>query len=87
MFVGVKIVIVLIVISSVSCTLAPNSKSQKGSKTGELKVRKGPVNNPRDLVREEPSAKEILKENGAYYYNTSIKNFKGTVLAFVTPVS
>ncbi|XP_055711105.1 chitinase domain-containing protein 1 [Phlebotomus papatasi] len=85
MFVGIRIVIVLIVISSVSCTLTPNSKSQKGSKTGELKVRKGPVNNPRDLVREEPSAKEILKENGAYYYNTSIKNFKGTVLAFVTP--
>nr|AUM84822.1 chitinase-like protein 11 [Lutzomyia longipalpis] len=81
----IELIVILSLISIASGTLSP-SKGQKGSKNAELKVRKGPIDTTREhLIREEPSAKEILVENGAYYRNTSLRNFKGTVLGYVTP--
>ncbi|XP_059617623.1 chitinase domain-containing protein 1 [Phlebotomus argentipes] len=85
MYVGIKWNILFSIFGIVSCTLSPTGKGQKNGKN-ELKVRTGPVDFLRpDLIREEPSAREILVENGAYYFNTSLKNFKGTVLGYVTP--
>lgn len=40
----------------------------------------------RNLIEDEPSSKGILIENGAYYEDTSLRHFNGTVLGYVTPV-
>lgn len=71
-------------------TLTPSDVKGKGKKVKELKVKQGPQPSSvfdRGLIQEEPSAKDILVESGAYYEETALKNFKGTVLGYVTPVS
>lgn len=72
-------------------TISPSSKGKKAkaSKEKELKVNEGPVEDnvfERVLVDEEPSAADILMENGAYCKDTSRRLFNGTVLGYVTPV-
>ncbi|XP_019551041.3 chitinase domain-containing protein 1 [Aedes albopictus] len=69
-------------------TLTPSDVKGKGKKVKELKVKQGPQPTSvfdRGLIQEEPSAKDILVESGAYYEETALKNFKGTVLGYVTP--
>ncbi|XP_055386382.1 chitinase domain-containing protein 1 [Condylostylus longicornis] len=66
-------------------TIAP---SKKKAKEKELKIKKGPQDlnvYERNLVEEEPAAKEILVENAAYYKDTGKKNFNGTILGYITP--
>uniref|UniRef100_A0A2M4AG64 Chitinase domain-containing protein 1 n=1 Tax=Anopheles triannulatus TaxID=58253 RepID=A0A2M4AG64_9DIPT len=68
-------------------TLSPSDKG-KAKKTKELKVKTGPLSSnvyERGLVQGEPSARDIIVENGAYYEQTSQKLFEGKVLGFVTP--
>ncbi|XP_058125108.1 chitinase domain-containing protein 1 [Anopheles ziemanni] len=68
-------------------TLSPSKK--KGNKAPkELKVKTGPqLANvyDRDLVQGEPSARDIIVENAAYFEDTTLKLFEGKVLGFVTP--
>lgn len=69
-------------------TLTPSDVKGKGKKVKELKVKQGSQPTSvfdRGLIQEEPSAKDILVESGAYYEETALKNFKGTVLGYVTP--
>ncbi|XP_058060684.1 chitinase domain-containing protein 1 [Anopheles bellator] len=68
-------------------TLSPSDKT-KAKKVKELKLNVGPQPAnvyDRGLVQGEPSAKDIIVENGAYYERTSNKLFDGKVLGFVTP--
>ncbi|XP_052893647.1 chitinase domain-containing protein 1 [Anopheles moucheti] len=68
-------------------TLSPSDKN-KNKKVKELKVKVGPQPTnvyDRDLVQGEPSAKDIIVENAAYFQDTSLKLFEGKVLGFVTP--
>lgn len=65
------------------CTLSP-SKNKKSS------VRLGAVDNSvhdRNLIIENPSAKDILNNYKSYYTNTTKYNVDGIVLGYVTPVS
>lgn len=77
----------------VSSTINP-SKNKKGKqKTKEipvnLKINTGPQEKSayeRNLVESEPAAADIIAEANTYYKETSLKNFNGTVLGYVTPV-
>lgn len=74
-------------VNKVDSTISPGDKSQKQPKP--LKLKTGPRDESvfdLDLIDIEPSAKEILINNGAYYKDTSARRFNGTVLGFVTPV-
>ncbi|XP_053672316.1 chitinase domain-containing protein 1 [Anopheles nili] len=73
--------------TGVFATLSPSDKS-KNKKVKELKVKTDPQPTnvyDRGLVQGEPSAKDIIVENAAYFQDTSLKLFEGTVLGFVTP--
>lgn len=41
----------------------------------------------KDLVVEFPSASQVIKHQASYYEDTSLANFNGTVLGYVTPVT
>lgn len=74
----------------VSGTLSPSSKTKGKSKEKELTVRNGPISEmifDRGLLEDEPSSKSIILESGAYYEDTSLRNFNSTILGYVTPVS
>lgn len=76
----------------VSSTLNPskNKKGKQKSQEAIVKINKGPVDKSvydRNLVDNEPMAADILSEANTYYENTHLKNFNGTVLGYVTPVS
>lgn len=77
-------------ISCVSSTINP-SKNKKGKqKTHEPTINKGSQEKSvyeRNLVESEPLASDILSEAHTYYRDTSLKNFNGSVLGFVTPVN
>lgn len=76
-------IIFTIYISLNECTLSP-SKNKKSS------VRLGAIETSvqdRNLLIENPSAKDILNNYQAYYSNTSKYNSEGIVLGYVTPVS
>lgn len=83
------VVVVLMTLATLtSGTLSPSDVKNKGKKVKELKTKQGPQAHSvfeRGLVQEEPSAKDILVENAAYHEETSLKNFKGKVLGYVTP--
>lgn len=84
-----KIVLILALISCTSATLGP-SKTKKQKASQEIKIFDGPVGEnvfERGLVVAEPLASQIVAEANTYYVGTSIKNFNGTVLGYVTPVS
>lgn len=76
-------------LSYVSATLSPSSKGERKAKDKELPVKTGPIRESvfdRNLIEDEPSSKGILIESGAYYEDTSLRHFNGTVLGYVTPV-
>lgn len=81
-----------VLLCEVHCTLSPSNKSKKGSKTGkdkELKAKVGPQQYSvfdRNLIEDEPSARDILVESGSYYKDTENRLFNGTVLGYVTSV-
>lgn len=78
----------LVLVHFSGATLTPSDVKGKGKKVKELKVKQGPQSSSvfdRGLIQEEPSAKDILVESGTYYEETALKNFKGTVLGYVTP--
>ncbi|XP_065080165.1 chitinase domain-containing protein 1 [Ochlerotatus camptorhynchus] len=78
----------LVLVQFSGATLSPSNVKGKGKKVKELKVKQGPQGTSvfdRGLIQEEPSAKDILVESGAYYEETALKNFKGNVLGYVTP--
>ena len=84
------IVISLLLVVTTNGTLSPSDTQKKGKKVKELKLKTGKIASSvfqRNLIDEEPLAKDILVENGAYYEDTSTKLFNGTVLGYVTPVS
>lgn len=68
-------------------TLSPPSdkKGQKFAKPQEG-ARKNNVLD-RKLVVETPSVKDIIKYHATYHQDVSSRNFKNTVLGYVTPVS
>lgn len=87
-FVGV-VLVALATVQLTGATLSPSDIKNKGKKVKELKTKQGPQANSvfeRGLVQQEPSAKDILVENAAYHEETSLKNFNGKVLGYVTPV-
>lgn len=82
------LVVLVALVHTSGATLTPSDVKGKGKKVKELKVKQGPQPTSvfdRGLIQEEPSAKDILVESGAYYEETALKNFKGTVLGYVTP--
>ena len=88
-----KSLLLIALISYVSSTINP-SKNKKGKqKTQEpkaVKVKKGPQEKSvyeRNLVESEPLASDIITEAYTYYRDTTLKNFNGTVLGYVTPVT
>jgi hypothetical protein len=85
-------VLVLVFAATVSATLNP-SKNKKGKQKTEkvvnIKINKGPQEKSvydRNLVDNEPLAIDIIRESQAYFHDTSLKNFNGSVLGYVTPV-
>lgn len=81
----------LLVVVVVNGTLYPSDKrKQKAKPMREFVLRTGPVDKnviDRNLIEEEPTPEDIIIESGAYYKDTSLKNFKGTLLAYLAPVS
>lgn len=82
--------ILVIVMSLGLCiaTISPGDKNKNQQKT--IKAKKGPVDESvfeRKLIDLEPSPQEILVENAAYCKSVGKRNFNGTVLGYVTPVS
>lgn len=85
-----KVFLTLTLITYSSATLGPSkTKKAKQKSQQELKINEGPVSKnvfQRDLVDIEPLASRIVSEGNTYYQDTTIKNFNGTVLGYVTPV-
>ncbi|XP_037961205.1 chitinase domain-containing protein 1 isoform X2 [Teleopsis dalmanni] len=78
--------IILFVVTFAECTISPGDRIKKNRK--ELKVLTGPQSDnvfDRNLIEEEPSSKDILVHNAAYYKDVSTRNFNNTVLGYVTP--
>ncbi|EDW03921.1 GH11509 [Drosophila grimshawi] len=68
------------------CTLSPDSKAKSKSKNS--KFLRGPQDNDvfdLKLVSPKPSPKDIVMHNEAYYKDTALRRFNGTVLGYVTP--
>lgn len=71
-------------------TLSPSDKGKKAKTQKEIKVNSGPIDRnviERNLIEDEPAAKDIIIENAAYYRNTSSRLFDGPTLVYVTPVN
>lgn len=83
--------ILAVIVAGVSGTLSPSSKQKNKAKgVKEFKINEGPVAESvfdRGLISEEPSSKNIIVEGRTYYGDTSLRNFNGTVLGYVTPVN
>lgn len=76
-------------VAIVDGTISPSDKGKKAKLQKELKVNSGPIDQnviERNLIEDEPSVKDILVENAAFYKNTSARLFNGPVLVYVTPV-
>jgi hypothetical protein len=85
-------VLIAILIASASATINPsNNKKNKQKTTGDdVKEKSGPQDKSvyeRNLVDNEPLASDIIAEAGTHFKETGLKNFNGTVLGYVTPVS
>lgn len=82
--------ILVTLVTTVLGTLGPsNTKKGKQKTPPEIKINQGPVDKSvfdRGLVDAEPLASSIISEANTYYKDTSLKNFNGTVLGYVTPV-
>lgn len=71
-------------------TISPGDKSKSQQKVLKAKNKKGPVDESvyeRKLIDTDPSPQEILVEHAAYCKHVDQRNFNGTVLGYVTPVS
>lgn len=85
--------VITYLICSVSSTINPskNKKGKQKSQTAaDVKINKGPQLlsvYDRNLVDNEPLASDIVAEANTYYKERSVKNFNGTLLGYVTPVS
>ena len=84
------IISLCVICHSVNATLSPSNKnSKKNKQTKELKATNGPVLESvfdRNLIDDEPVARDILMESNAYYKDTKRRMFNGTILGYVTPV-
>lgn len=97
MFLRRQSVLLLVLLGCQLClvcgTLNPTKRKRSPTSNSvpkELKANSGPVElsvRERDLVQEEPSSRDIYAEGGTYWKNTAARNFSGTVLGYVTPVS
>lgn len=77
-------------IAITNATLAPPKKGERTKVTKEIKLNAGAVNQnvfDRNLVEDEPFARDIIIESGTYYNDTKNRLFPGPTLGFVTPVS
>lgn len=80
--------IVLCYCSESLCTISPSDKKIKG-KSSELVIKKGPQPDSvidRNLIEDEPAARDIIAEHAGYYKDTGRRLFNGTILGYVTPV-
>lgn len=88
---SLKYVFLATLVVTVSATINPSkNKKNKQKQSDTVKVRSGPQEKnvyERKLVDNEPLASDIIAESGTYYKETGLKNFNGTVLGYVTPVS
>lgn len=85
-----KSIVFLCFIVVANATLAPPKKGERTKTTKEIKLNAGPVNQnviDRNLIEDEPFAKDIITESGTYYKDTKNRLFPGPTLGFVTPVS
>lgn len=85
-----SILVLLCVSHLVQATLSPSNKNKKAKSTKDVKVKAGPQPdsvNDRNLIEEEPMARDIIVENAAYYKDTRNRLFNGTLLGYVTPVN
>lgn len=81
------IVSLLCFVALCGATITPSKKGKKVAK--ELKTKQGPQSKnviDRNLIEEEPVARDILLEHATYFRDTHVKLFSGTVLGYVTPV-
>lgn len=90
----VTCVIIIALITCISATINPSKNKKAKQKTStekvDLKIKKGAQDESvyeRSLVDNEPLASDILIESNTYYKDTSLKNFNGTLLGYVTPVN
>lgn len=89
----IQTVLIFLFITNISATINPSKTKkakQKSSKEVNLKINNGAQDKSvyeRNLVDNEPLAAEILAEANTYYKETSLKNFDGILLGYVTPVS
>lgn len=86
---AIFLLILLTLISITTATINP-SKNKKVKKAPEVKQNTGPYATnvfERDLVDPEPLASSIVSEANTYFIDTSLRNFNGMVLGYVTPVS
>lgn len=84
-----SIIFLFCIISLASTTLAPKDRQKKGLKQKDVIIKSGPQDEnvfDKQLVDMEPSSRDIMVENAAYYRNTKNRLFNGTVLGYVTPV-
>jgi chitinase domain-containing protein 1 len=85
-----KICVMVALVTAALATLGPsNTKKGKQKAPAEVKTNQGPVDKSvfdRGLVDAEPLASSIISEANTYFRDTSLKNFNGTVLGYVTPV-
>lgn len=73
------LLIVAVVVCFASVALASEEEEEEVFKPAKKSVVS------RNLVATKATANSIVKEHAKYYVKTGIKNFKGTVLAYVTP--
>ncbi|XP_054741787.1 chitinase domain-containing protein 1 [Anastrepha obliqua] len=82
------ITVLLIVFSTIEATLSPRKGRAEKTKTIKpLNVLAGPHDESvfeRNLIDMRPLPQDILEHNAAYYKDTSLRNFNGTVLGYVT---
>lgn len=90
-----NLLVIQLLFALTHATLYPKSKKSKQKKKSEdldetkFVINKGPVSETvyeRNLVTTHPLASDIIAESAAYYQNTRLKHFNGTVLGYVTPV-
>lgn len=83
-------VFLVIAVSLATSTISPSDKGKKSKATKEIVANSGPVDKSvfdRNLIEDEPFARDILLEHSTYFKNTSVRNFDGPLLGYVTPVS
>ena len=85
--------IFLLLASDINCTLSKRDKKKKSKETDKVVEYKPSKPGPSEksviskslLSGEELVARNILEHHSAYFKDTFIKNFAGTVLGYVTP--